>query len=183
MSVQPLSLPHCPVCPRVLQDFAALAVGHCGPIPPRLCIGAARGNPTDQFSPTNLSKGRMAFDRSGFPVVKVNESITTSGAQEGAGGGSPFFSCLQQPQEQRCWAGQCLLPAGQAAPAGCAGAAAGHGETQTVGWRVSSCRDGDREGWSCPPPAHVAFGDLTPLLLLILKPNNEEVRQNQRDDP
>lgn len=153
VSVLPLSLPRCPVCPWVLQDFAVLAVGHCGPVPPRLCIGAARGNPTDQFSPTNLSKGKMAFHGPGFPVVKVNESIAVSGAQEGSGGGSPFFSCPQQPQEQQRWAERCLLPARQSGPMECAGAAAGCGEIQTTGWRVSSYRDGDTEGWSYPPPA------------------------------
>ena len=60
--------------------------------------------------------------------------------------------------------------AGQPAPTGWAGAAAGQGDTQTPGQRTSSCGEGDREGWSCPAPARVAFGDLTPLLLLILKP-------------
>lgn len=37
-----------PFLPGVLQDFTVLTVGRCGPVPPHLCLGAARGNPTDQ---------------------------------------------------------------------------------------------------------------------------------------
>lgn len=38
------------------------------------------------------------------------------------------------------------LHAGRPAPMGCAGPAAGCVEIQMAGWRVSACRDGDREG-------------------------------------
>lgn len=34
-----------------------------------------------------------------------------------------------------------------------------------------------------PHPARFAFGDLVSLLWLMLKPNNEELRQEQRGDP
>lgn len=153
VSVLRLSLPRCPLCPGLLQDFAAL--GHCGPIPLCLWIGAAGGNPMDQFSPTNLSKGQKAFDGPGFPVVKVHESVAPSGAQEGAGAGSPFFSCPQQPQEQRHWAERCLLPAGQPAPLGCAGPATGCGETRKESFFLQRWR---WRGLELPtPPARVAL--------------------------
>lgn len=89
--------------PRVLQNFAVL-VGCCSPVPSRLCLSAVRGNPMDQFSPAKLSRGKMAFDGTGFPIMKVNESVATSGAWGGTGGDSPFFLCPQRPQEQQCWA-------------------------------------------------------------------------------
>lgn len=142
----------------------------CGPILSCLCV--ARGNPTDQFSPINLSKTKMAFGWAGLAVVKVNESR----AQAGPGGGG---SCSQQqPQEEQCWMSS---TAGQALLAGCAAAAAPCAHTPTAAWRASSCRGEGREGWDCPPQAHAAFGDLTPLMSLIL--NLMEACQNQTGDP
>lgn len=46
------------------------------------------GIPRGDFHPKTSAKGKMAFDRPGFPIGKVKESVAPPGAQEGTGGAS-----------------------------------------------------------------------------------------------